>query len=828
MGGTSFMLMLYGQIRTLEVWQHVGSCTHSFCPEFSLFFLLLKTLDSQKNKAVIYVVQKKRVVVVVFSVAGDHCLEKTTVGEMGDPKSDDWLPEGWRVEVKVRDNGKKDKFYFPPTGGLRFNSKIEVSRYLNGSHPKSEEKEGSNDQRSSNKVVIEKTVPEGLPLGWTKEIKVTKKGGRIRRDPFYTDPVSGYVFRSMKGAHRYIESGGVGRLAFKRNRKDNYVVELKDDKTCSLAVAKKQDLEVNETPSPVTGDQSLKACEIAKHEQILNSASTGERIIVSEHTSDQYESVAKKQKLEVNRTQSSIISDHRLKSCEIAQDEHSLNLASAGEYTAVSEHASDQCVSVAKKQKLEVSGMPSPIISDRNWKSCVIAKVEQIHDSASRGECNTVSVHTSNQCVSATKKQRLAVDRSPSSIISDQSLKSCEISEDKQILASSSTGECTAVSKHTPIQCGVGTESSSSEFPEDKGSNQTEEKSDFVRASFVEDPSRGVPEDKLLLEVGETRKEIKRAGLRKSKNKNDINLPRRASKRLAGIPLAPTPELKAITRVRRAAVEPGNEVIASTSEQASCGELDTELNTKNAFDTSKSTEMPVESNESKHGIVDMEHAGKAGSGKEGDEKHECAVVSSSGKLAAAEHGGKIETANNSGEKPGLPFDLPLEELWQDPCIAFAIKTLTEAPVDSDSIKVSPGSSNNEFLGMAALDEHAGKEDIGNNGNLFIPEHARGVETSNKADEKPVSPLNLPFADVWSDPCIEFAIKTLTGAIPLDFDVVQDCLPQQAGSSQQQQSSGFTLPKVGPALPHAKHVNLGYSAGPSRRQHSEERSNKRRR
>jgi len=402
---------------------------------------------------------------------------------------------------------------------------------------------------------------------------------------------------------------------------------------------------------------------------------------------------------------------------------------------------------------------------------------------------------------------------------------------------------------------GVGTESSSSDFPEDKGSNQTEGKCDFVRASFVEDPSRGVPEDKLLLEVGETRKEIKRAGLRKSKNKNDINLPRRASKRLAGIPLAPTPELKAITRVRRAAVEPGNEIIASTSEQASCGELDTKLNTKNAFDTSKSTEMPVESNESKHGIVDMEHAGKAGSGKEGDEKHECAVVSSPGKLTSAEHGGKIETANNSGEKPVLPFNLPLEELWQDPCIAFAIKTLTDAPVDSDSIKVSPGSSNNEFLGMAALDEHAGREDIGNNGNLFIPEHARGVETSNKADEKPVSPLNLPFADVWSDPCIEFAIKTLTGAIPLDFDVVQDCLPQQAGSLQQQQSSGFTLPKVGefcqaeflcqqfgtsekpsfnqatlagPALAHAKHVNLGYSAGPSRRQHSEERSNKHRR
>ncbi|KAJ6761312.1 hypothetical protein OIU79_026027 [Salix purpurea] len=777
------------------------------------------------------------------------------VDEMGDPKSDDWLPEGWRVEVKVRNNGKKDKFYFPPMGGFRFNSKIEVSRYLNRSRPKSEVKEVSNDQRSSNKVVIEKTVPEGLPLGWTKEIKITKKGGRIRRDSSYTDPLSGYVFRSMKDAHRYIESGVVGRMAFKRTRRDNNGVELEDDKTCSPAVVDKLDLEVNETPSPITGDLSLKAFETAKHGQILNSASTGECIIVSEHASEQNESVAKKEKLEVNRTQSLITSGQSLKSCKIAEDEQTLNLASAGEYTAVSEHASDMCVSIAKKQKLEVGGMQSPIVSDQTWKSCVIAKDEQIFDSASRGECATVSEHTSDQCVSATKKQQFAVDRTQSSIMSDQSMKSCEISKDEQILASASTGECTTVSKHTSIQCGVGTESSSSEFPEDKGSSQTEEKCDSVKTSFVDDPSRGVPEDKLLLEVGETRKEIKRAGLRKSKKKNDINLPRRTSKRLAGIPLAPTPELKAITRVRRAAVEQSNEIIASTSEQASCGDLDTELNTKNAFDTSKSTEMPMVSNESEHGIVDMEYAGDAGSGKEGDKKDGCAVVSSLGKLASAEHIGKIETANNSGEKPGLPFDLPLEELWQDPCIAFAIKTLTGASVDSDSIKVSPGSSNNEFVGMAALDEHAGKEDIGSSGNLFVPEHARGVETSNKADEKPVSPLNLPFADAWSDPCIEFAIKTLTGAIPLDFDVVQDCLPQQAGSLQQQQSSGFTLPNVGefrqtgflcqqigtsekpsfnqaalvgPALPHTKHVNLGYSAGPSRPQHSEERINKRRR
>ncbi|KAJ6748012.1 hypothetical protein OIU79_029192 [Salix purpurea] len=532
----------------------------------------------------------------------------------------------------------------------------------------------------------------------------------------------------------------------------------------------------------------------------------------------------------------------------------SLNSASAGECTTISEHASDLYISIAKKQKLEVSGTSSQIVSDQTMKSCEIARDEQLLESASTGECTAVSKHTSDQFVSVIMKQKLAANRTPISTITDQSLKSCEIAKDEQMLNSASAGECIVISKHT--SGGVGTESSSSEFPEDNSSNQTEEKSGSVKA---EDPLQAVLQDKPSVEVGETKMESKKTGVRKSRKKTDLNLPRRASKRLAGIPLAPTPELKATTRARRAALEPSNGIIASTSEQASCGDPDTDLNIKHAFDTSKSTEILVDSYESKHDNVDVEHAGKQGSGKERDKKRQCDVASPPGNLATGEHAGKIETSNTGDEKQGLPFDLPLEELWQDPCIAFAIKTLTGTSVDdSDSIKVSSGSSNNEFVGMATLDNHAGKEGSVNNGNLFIPEeHARAVGTSNKADEKSVSPLVLPFADAWSDPCIEFAIKTLTGALPLDFDMVQDYLPLQVSSSPQQESSGFTLPNVGefcqteflcqqfgtsekpsfnqaaligPALPHTKHVNLGYAsaAGPSRCLHSEERSFNRRR
>lgn len=47
---------------------------------------------------------------------------------------------------------------------------------------------------------------------------------------YYIDPVSGYIFRSMKDALRYIATGNIGRLAFKRKGKVDSDTELEDDK----------------------------------------------------------------------------------------------------------------------------------------------------------------------------------------------------------------------------------------------------------------------------------------------------------------------------------------------------------------------------------------------------------------------------------------------------------------------------------------------------------------------------------------------------------------------------------------------------------------------
>ncbi|XXG41177.1 hypothetical protein AAC387_Pa01g1699 [Persea americana] len=46
----------------------------------------------------------------------------------------EWLPEGWKMEVRTRDSGKtkgmKDRFYYDPKNNHRFRSKKEVEYFL--------------------------------------------------------------------------------------------------------------------------------------------------------------------------------------------------------------------------------------------------------------------------------------------------------------------------------------------------------------------------------------------------------------------------------------------------------------------------------------------------------------------------------------------------------------------------------------------------------------------------------------------------------------------------------------------------------------------------
>ncbi|GMH09415.1 hypothetical protein Nepgr_011256 [Nepenthes gracilis] len=173
-------------------------------------------------------------------------------------KFPEWLPDGWTMEWKIRNSGSRKgttyKCYMDPSTGSKFYSKPEVSRYLkstqhsasltgskktgismhafsNGSvDPLSDKRpastlkvsqspkahKGKNHLSKKKKVVIERTVDEGLPPGWIKEIRIKGTGNQRRKDTFYTNLATGHVFCSRVAVRRYLETGVLSRYGFKR------------------------------------------------------------------------------------------------------------------------------------------------------------------------------------------------------------------------------------------------------------------------------------------------------------------------------------------------------------------------------------------------------------------------------------------------------------------------------------------------------------------------------------------------------------------------------------------------------------------------------------
>uniref|UniRef100_A0A5B6YMT6 MBD domain-containing protein n=1 Tax=Davidia involucrata TaxID=16924 RepID=A0A5B6YMT6_DAVIN len=418
--------------------------------------------------------------------------------------------------------------------------------------------------QDSTEMEDQKSSADWLPAGWTTEVKVRKDG---RQDKYYTDPVSGYVFRSMKDIRRYLKTGELGRLAIKPKDKGSSSMELEDDKISSLELV-----------------------EAAKDEQNLESTCTGDCKPHSEHT----------------------------------------------------------------------SGREGAAVSSVN-------------------------------------------------------------------------------------------------LPEAKDLEQREGNGDATTSVSVSPHVIGTVTEKLPLRDG-----VKRHGNGKTRvrlnAKKVPDLPRRASKRLAGIEVDPALELKTSYPARRVAARRSAEAEASTAE-----------NFRNL-------------------ATPEEHAGKVDTENKADEKKGCPLVSPQGDLSTPEeHAGQIETNNEADEKPGSPLDLPLRDSWMDPCIDFAVKTLTGViPIgDENKADENPGSRGDMWKDPCF--EFAIKTLTG----------ATTIEDENKALEIPGSPLDSSFGDLWTDPCIEFAVKTLTGAIPVGDDLgVQNYLQQQCSPSETKGPNGMTLSTVG--------------------------------
>ncbi|KAI7746622.1 hypothetical protein M8C21_001706, partial [Ambrosia artemisiifolia] len=68
--------------------------------------------------------------------------------------------------------------------------------------------------------VITTSAADGLPPGWIKEVRTKIYATDKRSDPFYTDPLTGYIFRSKMDAMRFLDTGNVNLCAIRPKVKD--------------------------------------------------------------------------------------------------------------------------------------------------------------------------------------------------------------------------------------------------------------------------------------------------------------------------------------------------------------------------------------------------------------------------------------------------------------------------------------------------------------------------------------------------------------------------------------------------------------------------------
>lgn len=524
------------------------------------------------------------------------------------------------MKERVRDNGKKDKVYHAPANGPAFNSRAEVSRYLGA---KAKKKNLGTLKPYANAVLLEKGNVEGLPPGWIKEVRVRKGAGSIKRDPFYYDPASKNVFRSLKAVNRYLKTEEPGTLA--QNSKGSSHKDSEDDCTFTTDLIKKQQLGVNKTRRQIDFSRCSDMNEIVQEEQEHNSSS---------------------------------------------------------QPSPLSEHASD------------LRKVPTPFATE-----------------------------------------------------GDTELRNSDIQEAEDL---DQKGEKAEAYKH---------------------------KSDEVLPAKQSHESEKARPDQRI-----------------SKKKMVADLPRRASKRLAGLDVDPIQELKPPrTRARRVAVEESSNRVAGTSEDSSPAS-----SAQCAFQ--QPNQLETDSNRSKNFsdnlVTSEKQVGKAETVIDLDEKQRSLVFPLES---------QIPPYDKADEKLEAPLDLPLGELLTDPCIAFAIKTLTGVSFyKAESSEVLPGSISSEqssvdlardIFGKVTESRINGEQDC--RSAVSLGEHARTTENDTKAGEKSGSPIEFPFGVSWQDPCIEFAIKTLTDAIPLDYDPnIQQYFQQQLSSSRTQGSDEMSFASVG--------------------------------
>ncbi|KAL0299502.1 UNVERIFIED_CONTAM: Methyl-CpG-binding domain-containing protein 13 [Sesamum radiatum] len=561
----------------------------------------------------------------------------------------DWLPVGWRVSVKARSCGRKDKYYVNPSNGLKFYSKPEVLRYLKYSA------KGRKPRALNNKVEIRKTVADKLPPGWIKEIRTTKKGAKTRRDPYYIDPVTGRYFRSMQEVFRYLESKDSGKAESKPDSKGHISGELGDHPQSSSAEAKRQRSMDKKAEKNLSGHESVKSgvkLADALKPAALNIINTPEEDNHLERKEeDDSLAIELSDKLQLVYR----VKQHADRMAEIKKlADNKVDKSADGDGDSKSGSQ------VGAEKKVD---MPEANVAEQ---------LKRNFDSTAGSLPNMLPL--------VNRKEDVKYGRRQSKRLADSKLKD-NISNQSVESGSEGAGKKNV---DTPVTNGF-------EHKEKENGTMDEEQ-----------------EHESL------------ACQNKRKNSNSkwtSDLPRRASKRLARVEVDPSLELKTSDKAGAEAALSGEPEVKTSKSVVKAGPSDEpNIDTTGKFDRCNNPKQLPSKCKTEN---PTDH-----------EQKEPVIQRNLSSLKDHKDVGVDCKEENKDEKH---LDSALKDLLMDPCIEFAVKTLTGAiPIeDVKKLSDSPVSS------------------------LASPN-----QTSSSSSM-------VPSGDIWADPCFEFAVKMLTSETPAE-------------------------------------------------------------
>jgi len=356
------------------------------------------------------------------------------------------------------------------------------------------------------------------------------------------------------------------------------------------------------------------------------------------------------------------------------------------------------------------------------------------------------------------------------------------------------------------------------------------------------------PKNKLVENVtGNISDKTLRVNSKKSKNKKDLTVPRRLSKRLAGNEPEVLPTEKA---VEYAPQKSCNDKVAATASL-----------------TDGVSGHPYDREESKL-VVQASDRLKTSCGESLNKSEK----SYDAQTVPNEQMQRHEDENIDDERSYSQFSTPFGDSWSDPCLEFAIKTLSGAlPVDAPAADILPvvtpdvsdpsnkeslhsmeqksinaetrynlyqSQTKNEFNTVChtskevlnqtevttystscgtdpkfdTRESYKNGDSITRNSNEREPQRIKAgnaieIDINKTILEEEPQPETInydnserefgaSFMDSWSDPCLEFAFNTLSGAIPVEENITIPPCFQERAHSHVQRGGVSTVPDFG--------------------------------